>query len=174
VIEDEGKLNDFQIPALNGLPIGVDQTLPSIDAPPFKYLAPYSFYNQHPFFGNVPTSVPGFPGFNPQKPHDLLNFANQGLIKSGAKFKKMTVLSFDSELSSGGISNTPFVVKQANASSLKATFWIQEIEDGKGKKQLRMQYLQVILLSFFPRLDGFPGLIRWPHVSINTLTKASK
>ncbi len=38
---------------------------------------------------------------------------------------------------------------------------------------LQMQYLQVVMLDFFPRRDGLPGRISWPHVSINTLTKVS-
>ena len=36
-----------------------------------------------------------------------------------------------------------------------------------------MQYVQVVMLDFFPRRDGLPGRISWPHVSINTLTKVS-
>ena len=36
-----------------------------------------------------------------------------------------------------------------------------------------MQYLQIVMLDFFPRRDGLPGRIGWPHVSINTLTKES-
>jgi hypothetical protein len=31
--------------------------------------------------------------------------------------------------------------------------------------------VQVVQLDFFPRLDGGPGRIKWPHVSINTLQK---
>jgi hypothetical protein len=34
-----------------------------------------------------------------------------------------------------------------------------------------MQYLQDVSLDFLPRLDQPPGLIRWPHISINTLRK---
>jgi hypothetical protein len=30
-----------------------------------------------------------------------------------------------------------------------------------------------VMLDFFPRRDGQPGRISWPHVSINTLTKVS-
>jgi hypothetical protein len=39
---------------------------------------------------------------------------------------------------------------------------------------LRLQYLQIVMLDFFPRRDGLPGRIGWPHVSINTLTKVSE
>jgi hypothetical protein len=67
------------------------------------------------------------------------------------------------------------VVRQANASEMKATFFIQELAetDGYGRPKLRMQYVQVVQLDFFPRFDGGPGRIKWPHVSINTLEKVS-
>jgi hypothetical protein len=61
---------------------------------------------------------------------------------------------------------------------MKSIFWIQELadKDKYGEPKLRLQYLQVVMLDFFPRRDGLPpgccpGLIRWPHVSINTLEK---
>ena len=83
------------------------------------------------------------------------------------------MLEFDTAIISGGVANIPFIVNHANAADMKATFWIQEIEetDASGSRKLRMQYSQVVMLDFFPRRDGFPGLISWPHVSINTLEK---
>jgi hypothetical protein len=56
---------------------------------------------------------------------------------------------------------------------MNSTFWIQELEDKdlQGKPKLRLQYLQVVILDFFPRRDGMPGLIRWPHISINTMER---
>jgi hypothetical protein len=42
-----------------------------------------------------------------------------------------------------------------------------------GTPRLILQYLQIVLLDFFPRRDGLPGLIRWPHVSINTMEKVA-
>ena len=57
---------------------------------------------------------------------------------------------------------------------MKSTFCIQELApDAEGAVGLRMQYLQIVMLDFFPRRDGLPGRIRWPHVSINTLTKVA-
>ena len=78
-------------------------------------------------------------------------------------------------LATGGIKNIPFIVKQANAVSMNSTFWIQELEetDENGLPKLRLQYLQIVILDFFPRRDGLPGVISWPHVSINTLDKVS-
>jgi hypothetical protein len=56
---------------------------------------------------------------------------------------------------------------------MRSTFWIQELADldADGNPKLRLQYSQVVMLDFFPRRDGLPGPIRWPHVSINTLER---
>lgn len=149
------------IPGVNGLPDGVNQDL---DADP--YLAPYKHFHDNPFKGNV--TAQGFPGFDPTSPQQLLDLANQGVT-----VVKTTTLPVDTMRPTGGIVNIPFVDKQANATSMKATFWIQELDekDVNGDPKLRLQYLQVVLLDFFPRRDGLPGSIRWPHVSINTLEK---
>jgi len=155
------------INAVNGLPIGVSQDL---NANP--YLAPYKKYHDNPFKGNVPGA---FPGFDPTQPHLLLELANQGV-----NIVKTTVLPLDTDAQTmnqgelaGGVLNIPFIVKQANAAAMKSTFWIQELadKDQNGDPKLRLQYLQVVMLDFFPRRDGQPGAIRWPHVSINTLEK---
>ena len=57
---------------------------------------------------------------------------------------------------------------------MKSTFWIQELSKGKEQK-FRLQYLQVVMLDFFfPRRDGMPGAVRWPHISINTMEKIAE
>lgn len=142
------------IPDVNGLPIGAGQDLSS------PYLAPYRHFHDNPFEDL----------FDPTRPAELLKDANQGV-----RIAKTTVLSVDTAVETAGIVNLPFIVKQANAASMKSTFWIQELEetDAQGKPKLRLQYLQVILLDFFPRRDGFPGLVRWPHISINTMEKVA-
>lgn len=153
------------IGAINGLPIGVPQALT------LPYLEPYAFFHANPFFGTVPPTAPGFPGFDPTAPHKLLQLANQN-----SPVATTTVLTFDTSAEPGGVRNIPFVVKQANAASLKATFWINELVelDDAGNPELQLQYAQVIMLEFFNRFDGLPGRIAWPHVSINTLTKVSE
>lgn len=142
------------IPEVNGLPVGVAHDLNS------PYLAPYKQFNDAPFKGAV--TAPGFPGFDPVYPNALLRRANQDV-----DIRKTTVLAVDSTVATAGVTNIPFIVKQANADSMKSTFWVQELACGG----LRLQYSQTVILDFFPRADGLPGLIRWPHVSINTLTK---
>ena len=152
--------DDPEIPDTNGLPIGVDQDMGN------PYLDPYNHFHVNPFKGVV--TDPAFPGFDPVIPNNLLKLANQGV-----DIVKTTKLEVDTTVETGGIVNIPFIVKQANAASMKSTFWIQELkeEDDKGYPKLRLQYSQVVLLDFFPRKDGLPGLIRWPHVSINTMEK---
>jgi len=157
------------IPSVNGLPVGVNQDLTD---PRNGYLAPYKNFTTipgqpgSPFKGTV--TDPGFPGFDPVHPHRLLELANQGV-----NVVKTTTLTVDTTTPTGGILNIPFVVRQANAASMKSTFWIQELadKDKHGNPRMRLQYLQVVTLDFFPRRDGLPGPIRWPHVSINTLEK---
>lgn len=147
-----------QIPSVNGLPVGVNQDLSN------PYLEPYQHFHANPFVGTV--SAPDFQGFDPTAPHLLLTLANQGV-----NVEATTILQMDTTISSGGISNIPFIVKQANAVAMKATFWIQKL--GGDTPTFRLQYLQIVELEFFPRRDGLPGRFIWPHVSINTLNKIS-
>lgn len=134
------------------------------------YLAPYKHFRDNRFTGQV--NISGFPGFNPLNTTELLKAANQGV-----QVKRTTVLDFDTTLERAGILNIPFVVREANAATMKSTFWIQELEDLDENYQpkLRLQYLQVVMLDFFmPRRDGMPGAIRWPHISINTMVKVAE
>lgn len=150
------------IPPVNGLPVGVD---PDLDTD--RYLAPYKHFHDHPFKGTA--DFPAFPGFDPTAPHLLLEAAT-----AGQSFTQTTVLDFDTTHPTGGIKNIPFVVRKADAASMRSTFWIQELApEPDGLVVLQMQYVQVVMLDFFPRRDGLPGRISWPHVSINTLTKVS-
>lgn len=140
------------IPTVNALPIGVRQDLE------LGYLAPYKHFHENPFL-NL---------FDPTDPSALLIAANVGV-----NIVRTTVLEVDTTVDTAGISNIPFIVKQANASDMKSTFWIQELaeKDDFGLPKLRLQYLQVVNLDFFPRFDGAAGRIKWPHISINTMEK---
>ncbi|MBS0183210.1 MAG: hypothetical protein JSS39_12475 [Nitrospira sp.] len=153
------------IPHVNTLPEGVTQDLNN------PYLRPYKQFHDNPFKGTI--NNPNFPGFDPTATHVLLELANKGV-----EVVRTTTLSVDSTIPTGGIANIPFIVRKANAASMKSIFWIQELKekDKYGEPKLRLQYFQLVMLDFFPRRDGLPpgccpGLIRWPHVSINTLEK---
>ena len=66
--------------------------------------------------------------------------------------------------SAGGIENIPFVVQNANATSMSAIFWIEKVqrEDGVGT-YLQLQYTQKVILNFLG--------IDWPHIQVATLVK---
>jgi len=156
-----------RIEDISGLPIGV-----SDDIENNPYLAPYKFFHDAPFKGVV--SNQAFPGFDPVHPNRLLELHN-----STVEIERTTVLHFDTTVGvdlsefgvnkpASGIFNIPFVVKQADASQMVSTFWINELKGVQGEKRLQLQYSQVVMLDFFPRRDG-EGLIKWPHVSIATL-----
>ena len=131
------------IPNESGLPLGFN----NLDNP---YLAPYKHFHENLFEGV----------FDPTVPNDLLKEANEGV-----NIVETTELAFDSTFETGGISNIPFIKKQADATKMNATFWIQELadKDANGDPILRLQYTQTVILDFFG--------IEWPHVSINTLQK---
>ncbi len=141
-----------KISFVDGLPAGVDRDLNS------PYLAPYRHFHDNLFKGL----------FDPTDPVALLRQAN-----AGVNIRRTTVLNVDTTRPTGGIVNIPFIEHQADAAAMNSTFWIQELEDTgpTGTPKLRLQYVQVVMLDFFPRRDGLPGRISWPHVSINTLEK---
>ncbi len=64
----------------------------------------------------------------------------------------------------GGVENIPFLVTNADAAQVFATFWIEKVQHHHGKGHfLQLQYTQTVLLNFL-------GL-SWPHVSVATLVK---
>lgn len=160
------------IPDVNALPIRVGQ---DVEANP--YLSPYKHFEDNKFIGTVPESfIPPFPGFFATNANAILQFANNQFKD---RVKKTTILHFDTNFGTeigtpGGIVNIPFVVKEANAAEMVATFWIMELEpeDKSCSTEFIMQYSQTVLLDFFPSRDNPNELIRWPHVSINTLRKS--
>jgi hypothetical protein len=148
------------IPPVSGLPVGV-----SMDVDNNPYLGPYKHYRDTPFKGDVTQA--GFPGFNPVSPHELLTLGMPPGIT------RTTVLHVTTTVGQGGIRNIPFVVRHANAADMVSTFWIMEFNDG-GEDKLALAYSQTVILDFFGRRDGQPGLIRWPHVSINMMEKVAE
>lgn len=143
------------IPEFSALPIGIGLQDPATS----PYLAPYQHFISNPF-ENL---------FQPDRTHDLLV---RGLGALGT-VKQTTTLRFSTKIATGGIVNIPFVVEQANATEMESTFWIMELDElGKdGNPRLIMMYHQVVMLEFFPRKDEVEGLIKWPHVSINTMER---
>ena len=150
------------IGSLSALPVGIDVDGDVTDG----LAAPFAHFIDNPFSGTLGDD---FRGLDPRDANGPLREANDALARSGREVTRTTVLDVDTTLEDGGVRNIPFIVKQANAVSMRSTFWIQEVE-GDGPR-LRMQYAQVVMLEFAERDDGLPGHVAWPHVSINTLEK---
>jgi hypothetical protein len=72
-------------------------------------------------------------------------------------------------LGAGGIENMPFLVTNADAALVFATFWIERVRHQTGHHFLQLQYVQTVMLNF-PIL-GTNKNLSWPHVSIATLRK---
>jgi len=68
----------------------------------------------------------------------------------------------------GGVENMPFLLTNADAALVFATFWIETIKHPFGHF-LQLQYVQTVLLNF-PIL-GTTTNLSWPHVSVATLKK---
>ena len=139
-----------KIPDWSGLPSGTSTDLNT------PYLAPYKHFHDNLFEEE----------FDPVHPNELLKQANEDV-----NILRTTTLELNTAIETGGIVNIPFIVKQADAVEMKSIFWIQEVES-EGEHSLRLQYAQIVMLDFFRRSEG--DLIRWPHVSINTMTKKKK
>lgn len=163
--EENGPPN---IRPLSGFPEGVNDDIVQAveDATNSNaYLFPYNQFTANPFTGVI--TAPGFPGFSPENANNLLQIGLPGNVL------RTTTLPLDTELMEGGIVNIPFIERQADAASMTSTFWIMELDekDDNGDPRLILAYSQFIYLDFFPRFDGKPGLIRWPHISINMMEK---
>jgi hypothetical protein len=68
----------------------------------------------------------------------------------------------------GGILNIPFIQKNADASRFRAHMWLVYAASG-----ITLQYVSDTSLDFAHQPDKSGRLIRWPHIDLNTLTRAS-
>ncbi|MBM7070387.1 heme-binding protein [Actibacterium sp. 188UL27-1] len=158
-----GDLSAFPEGLTDDVKLAVENVDPVQD--PTNYLLPYHHFLKHPFTGVV--TAPGFPGFGPGNSNQLLQI---GLPNNVVR---TTILQMDTDDMEAGIVNIPFIERQADAAVMRSTFWIMELEetDQHGQPKLVMAYSQFIFLDFFDRRDGKPGLVRWPHISINMMEK---
>jgi hypothetical protein len=85
----------------------------------------------------------------------------------GVQFRHAVTLDV-STANGGGVANIPFIQANAEARSFKSTFWIETV--AADSQPSRLQYSQQVDLFFMSRPDG-EGLIKWPHVTVSTLTK---
>jgi hypothetical protein len=77
----------------------------------------------------------------------------------------------DTELATGGIVNIPFIEKRADATTMHAVFFIEELDAPPvgGVPQIVLQYAQKVVLDFAASPGDPNVLIKWPHISINTM-----
>ena len=144
---------NFNNPSFAGLfsslPVGVGGA--TVNGQPNPYLAPYKhFTGANKFLGLLDAT----------DPRALLAAA-----VAPATVTHTTTIILSTEVTDGGIHNVPFVTRKANATSLAIAIWVQELNDGTKV----LQYVQKVMLKFFPRADHVAGLIEWPHISFNSL-----
>jgi hypothetical protein len=88
----------------------------------------------------------------------------------GQNILSTTMLTLDSH-NQGAVTNIPFIVQRANATRFQCTFWIETVKVPNSNQTFQqLQYSQIIDIDFHQKF-GEPGLITWPHVNINTLSK---
>ena len=142
------------IAPVNSLPFPVGQPDQRIDDPK-GYAAPYF------------EPVPGFNSLNP----------NEFLLKTlDAQHVVSTVTLLVSTKKAGAVTNIPFLVKNANPTSLESIFWIETVEDrDTGAQFQQLQYTQTVNLEFPPSDRPDPSkpepMVVWPHISVATLVK---
>jgi len=140
---------NFNIPKIDGLPVLANP------GQALGYAEPYFKAND-------------VPPFNPENPNQML----QEVIDK-QKLLKTVVLNVSTE-NEGGISNIPFIKKNANATSFESTFWIEEVKDAAtGGEFLQLQYSQTTDLEFikdFTSQDAARFIV-WPHIDVSTLVK---
>jgi hypothetical protein len=104
--------------------------------------------------------------FNVLNPNDNLIRDNKGL-----EFLNTIHIELDSE-NSGTVGNIPFLQKHATATKATSDFWLSTVKlPMSGKNFQQLQYSQTIDIEFLQKFNGEEGLIKWPHITINTLTK---
>jgi hypothetical protein len=157
--------DDALVPNGLGLPSGFNLN----ELCTVNYLEPYEHFHNNPFVGNTG----GAAKFDPVYPFDLLKQAN---ADSNIEILEVYNFDFNTELGTGGINNTPFVVKQADTVIMKVAMRVQKVRRKDNQQiETRLQYAQMVGLDFFehPAGPAKGSIIRWPHISINTMKKVS-
>jgi hypothetical protein len=85
---------------------------------------------------------------------------------------KTTTFSLDSN-NQGHVTNIPFIAERAKTSRVNCDLWLETVKNSDGSTTQQLQYSQVVNIDFSKKGGGVGGLITWPHVSVNTLTKLS-
>ncbi len=114
------------------------------------------------------TLDPQFAEFNQVDPNTFLQTTLKQIVGSGSVANLTTIdMSTKNPDATGGILNIPFIQTNVTATSLDATFWIEQITGGSETELL--QYSQTINLVF--PLGGNVVPIVWPHITVSTLKR---
>ncbi|MCE7991928.1 MAG: hypothetical protein HEP71_08105 [Roseivirga sp.] len=108
----------------------------------------------------------------PSKIFDVFN-PNDNLIRDnkGLEVLDSTHIALSSE-NEGSVDNIPFIKTHANATSAYSDFWLETVKlPMSGENFQQLQYSQNVGIEFHRKFNGKPGLITWPHITINTLAK---
>lgn len=142
------------IKPINPLPFRLGMQQPRVEDPQNDYTAPY--------FEHVA-------GFNTLNPNEILQkkIEDQQIVRT-------TTLVVSAKRTDDGVKNIPFLVKNAKATSLESTFWIETIYDQEMDAEFQqLQYSQSVDLDFPSSTDLSENkeMIVWPHISVATLIK---
>ncbi len=182
--------------------------------PQYDLTKPASAVNPRTPFGNVPAvplpaDIDGVPMQDIIKdPVLLLQKHINDQLATGHTIEKMVVLNIATDVSvnfasvagpggafaavnvplgGGGVENLPFLLPNANAATMYATFWIEYITHPSFPTFVQLQYAQMVFLNFpillvAPPPAPAPGApapvpapppnLTWPHISIATLRKS--
>jgi len=130
------------IPVISSLPTGFGGGA--------GYLAPF----------DNPPLPPGIPFAAVIDPNVVLRNAI-----AGQNITQTMAVSISTQVASAGIVNIPFVVQNADATSMTATFWVETVTNPDGTTFQQMQYSQHVNLRFLG--------IDWPHITVSTLRKVA-
>lgn len=109
-----------------------------------------------------------FKEFNQVDPNAFLQSTLATIVGSGSVTTMTTLdMSTQNPDATGGILNIPFIQTNVTATTMDATFWLENISGGSETELL--QYSQTINLVFPP--VGTVTPIIWPHITISTLKR---
>ncbi|WP_298738375.1 heme-binding protein [uncultured Chitinophaga sp.] len=112
--------------------------------------------------------APQFKDFNQVDPNAFLQSTLETIAGTGSITTMTTLeMSTNNPDATGGILNIPFIQSNVTATTLNATFWLENISGGSETELL--QYSQTINLVFPP--VGTVTPIVWPHITISTLKR---
>lgn len=104
--------------------------------------------------------------FNVVNPNENLRRDNHGLA-----FLSTLHIGLDSD-NQGQLGNIPFLAKHAKATRFTCDFWLEKIRLPMSKQTFdQLQYSQTVDIAFNKDFSDATKLIKWPHVTVNTLTK---